>query len=78
MLMVTPTSFSTRKSMISSVSRVALVVRLKPIPRPWPLSLVASVLHHLAQQPEVHQRLAAEEGDVHRLAALGLLEQEVH
>jgi len=34
MLTVTPISFSARKSMISSVSRVALVVRLKPMPRP--------------------------------------------
>ena len=36
------------------------------------------VLHHLLEQRKIHQRLAAKEGDVDRMASHGILKQVIH
>ncbi len=64
--------------MMVGVSSVALVVRLKST---WRCSCARSlirIVHHLLEQREIHQRLAAEEGDVNGTAARRLLQQKIH
>ena len=78
MLTVTPMRFSERNSMMAGVSSVALVVRLKSMVRPCSAACCVGVSHHLLQQREIHERLAAEKRDVNRPAARGLRQQKIH
>ena len=63
--------------MMAGVSSVALVVRLKSMERPCASACSLAYCHDAFQQRKIHQRLAAEERDVHGAPLAGLLKQKV-